>query len=320
MRIYRSLEQARASVGPCVVSIGNFDGCHLGHQSVFRAVAALAAERGLETAVLTFDPHPAKLVTPERAPKLLSTLEQRCGWMAECGIGQVLILPFTAEVAALHPAQFADRILADGLKARAVMVGDNFRFGKGQAGDIETLKILGARYGFDTHSLQPVSYRGVTVSSTEIRKLIQAGEVGLAGRLLGRFYGLAGRVVKGHGIGSRQTVPTLNLAAEAEVLPGTGVYVTRTSEPEGGRCWESITNIGYRPTFEGDSLTIETFLLSAIEGETPERIEVAFTHRLREERKFQSPELLKAQILSDVERARAWHRRYNRKPHAKFAN
>lgn len=316
MTIFRSLDEAQAALRPCVLTIGNFDGCHLGHQSVFRAVARLAAERRLETAVLTFDPHPAKVVAPDKAPKLLSTLEQRCRWMAECGIGHVLILPFTRAVAALSPEQFADLILARALKARAVMVGENFRFGHRQAGDIETLRALGPAYGFDAHPLDPVTHRGIIVSSTEIRRRIQLGDVGRAGRLLGRFYSIAGGVVPGHGIGSRQTVPTLNLAAEAEVLPATGVYVTRTAERDGsGRHWPSITNVGHRPTFGGNELSIETYLLAPLDGGTPEKIEVEFTHRLRDERKFDSPEQLKAQILADVARAQVWHGRYNKNPH-----
>lgn len=147
------------------------------------------------------------------------------------------------------------------------------------------------------------------ISSSAVRRLITSGNVSHAARLLGRFHAIEGEVVKGHGIGSRQTVPTLNLATDAEVLPANGVYVSRTYDLDQDRTWPSITNIGFRPTFGGESLAIETFLLTPLSGETPARIRVAVTRRLRDERKFESPEALKTQILLDVKRAQSWHRR-----------
>jgi riboflavin kinase/FMN adenylyltransferase len=190
-----------------------------------------------------------------------------------------------------------------------VLVGDNFRFGHLHAGDTRLLERLGTEHGFCVEVIPAVRMRGRVVSSSEVRRLIGEGNVALAGRMLGRCHAVAGPVVRGHGIGSKQTVPTLNLAPAAEVLPANGVYITRTTDTEGGRSWPSVTNVGYRPTFGGDALAIETFLLEPLEGAGPRAIRVEFLKRLREEVKFDSPAELKAQILRDVGRANAYFRR-----------
>lgn len=309
MQVFRSLDEARGRFGPCAVTIGNFDGTHIGHQELFREVTLLANVHRWAPAVLTFDPHPARIVAPERAPKRLSTHEERVAVMRECGIDRVLILPFDAALSAVKPDAFVREILAGALGTKAVVVGDNFRFGHKHAGNIHLLADLGREFGFATHIEPAIRFRGVVVSSTEVRNAITSGRAGFAARLLGRPYALSGSVVSGHGIGSKQTVPTLNLAAENEVLPASGVYITRTRDLDSERRWNSITNIGMRPTFGGDALTIETFLLSPFDGATPARIAVEVLRRVREERKFESPEALKAQIFRDVARANAYHRR-----------
>jgi riboflavin kinase/FMN adenylyltransferase len=195
---------------------------------------------------------------------------------------------------------------------RAVFLGADFRFGHRAAGGVALLRTMGAELGFAVETVEPVKRRGLIVSSTEIRRRIIRGQVAAAARLLGRFYSLEGRVVPGEGVGTRQTVPTLNMETDNEVLPGRGVYVTRTTDCDMTRCWPSITNVGYRPTFGGDRLTIETFLLSGLDDRTPARIRVEFTHHLRDERRFDSPEELKAQIMRDVARAQTWHRRFGK--------
>jgi riboflavin kinase/FMN adenylyltransferase len=278
-----------------------------------RRVVELANEHGWKPSVLTFDPHPTKIVAPERAPRLLTTTEQRTRYMADEGIHQILVLPFTQELSRLTPEQFVSRILHDQLGARAVLVGDNFRFGHRHSGDVLTLHDLGKRYGFMTEIVHAIRLRGCSVSSSEARRRIGAGDVASAARLLGRPYGLEGEVVPGHGVGKKQTVPTLNLATSAEILPRTGVYVTSTQDLDSERRWDSVTNVGYRPTFGGDEgLTIETFLLSEYDGIEPRRIRADFLHRLRDERKFETPEALKVQIMRDVRRALAWYRRARR--------
>src|SRR5665213_1894333 len=227
---------------------------------------AAAAEKGLAPAVLTFDPHPASIVAPQRAARLLTTQAERCSILARQGIEYVLALPFTREMAHWTPEQFVERVLVKALRARVVIVGSNFLFGHDQAGDTKVLAELGRRFGFETRVITPVKRRGRTVSSSEIRRAVESGKVSLAARLLGRPYATAGVVVPGHGIGSKQTVPTLNLRTHAQVLPATGVYITRTFDEESPRRWNSITNIGYRPTFESTDpqLTIETFLLDPL--------------------------------------------------------
>jgi riboflavin kinase/FMN adenylyltransferase len=305
VRVARSLEEARGA-GPTAVAIGVFDGVHVGHQELLRRTRETAAELGVTPAVLTFDPHPACVVAPERAPRLLYSVEERCALLAEQGVELVLVLPFSEAIAAMPPEEFAASILKATLDARAVLVGENFRFGCARSGNAATLAAL----GFDTRPLPAVVCRGRMVSSSEIRRLIECGDVSRAGRMLGRCYALSGKVVSGHGIGSRQTVPTLNLDTSAEVLPAHGVYITRTTDTAANRRWKSITNVGVRPTFgDGHALSIETFLLDPLTPPPPERIRLEFLRRVREERKFDSPEALKAQILRDVATAKTFFRR-----------
>jgi riboflavin kinase/FMN adenylyltransferase len=310
MKVYRSLEEVPRDFGPSALTIGNFDGVHYGHRRILRRVKEVAEERGWRASVLTFDPHPTRLVAPQRTPPLLTSPEQRASLMEEEGVEQVVILPFTWEVARLTPEEFARQLLVDALGARAVLVGDNFRFGKAQAGNVMVLEELGRQLGFTTEIVAAVGCRRRVVSSSAIRDAIRAGEVAWAGRLLQHAYGLEGEVVSGRGVGSKQTVPTLNLATRGEVIPANGVYVTRTRELGGARKWNSITNVGYRPTFGASGeLTIETFLLDAFDGETPRRIRVDFLARVRDERQFASPEELRAQILRDVKVAGSYFRR-----------
>jgi riboflavin kinase/FMN adenylyltransferase len=309
MKIARRLEDA-AEFAPSAVTIGNFDGVHAGHRHLFQEVVCAARESGARATVLTFDPHPARVVAPQRAPRLLTSVEDRCALMAQCGIEQVLILPFDAELARWSPEDFVRRVLVETLGARVILVGDNFRFGHKQSGDTELLAALGARFGFATQVAGAVRMRGRVVSSSEVRRLVESGDVGMACRFLLRPYALVGDVVHGHGVGSRQVVPTLNLRVAGEVLPRRGVYITRTRDLDSARAWQSITNIGHRPTFGGDGeLSIETFLLSPFDGETPARIRLEFLRRVREEKKFESAEALKAQVMRDVSRARAYFRR-----------
>jgi riboflavin kinase/FMN adenylyltransferase len=310
MRVYRSLDEVPADFGPSALTIGNFDGVHFGHRRILRRLKAIAEEHGWKASVLTFDPHPTRVVAPDRAPHLMTTPERRCELMQEEGIEQVLILPFTRELAMLTPEEFVVQLIVGRLGARAVLVGDNFRFGHRQAGNIRVLAELGQRLGFKTEIVPAITCRGRVVSSSGIRELILAGRVSLAGRLLQHPYGVEGDVVSGRGVGSKQTVPTLNLATRAELIPARGVYVTRTRDLDAPRQWNSITNIGYRPTFgQSEALSIETFLLQPLEGETPRRICVEFLWRVRDERKFDTPEALKAQILKDVGVAQRYFRR-----------
>lgn len=312
MRAFRSTSEIPADFGPSVLAIGNFDGVHAGHRQILRRVGVIARERGLTPAVLTFDPHPARVLAPARAPKLITTIAQRLRRMESEGVEAAMLLPFSRELAQLSPEEFVRTVLFDQLHAKVAIVGDDFRFGHKQTGDIDTLRALGERFGFEVESAGAIARRGERISSTSVRRLVEAGKVSRACRMLGEPFALEGQVVKGKGIGSKQTVPTLNLAAENELMPATGIYVTRTRDLSDGRRWNSVTSVGYNPTFEGHDLTCETFLLDEFDGRTPERIEVSFLRYIRDERKFDSAELLRAQIMNDVDVAKRVHIRAGR--------
>lgn len=309
MRFFRSTAEVPPDFGPSIVTIGNFDGVHVAHRQIMRRVVALGRERNCAATVLTFDPHPASILAPERAPKLLMTFDQRLRAMQSEGIEAVFAIPFSLEFARLTPQEFVNQILAQVLRARVVLVGEDFRFGYKQAGNLDTLRDLGLQFGFTLEPIPAIVRRGARISSTRIRQLISEGAVSRACRMLGAPFALEGPIVKGQGIGSKQTVPTLNMAPRNEVLPKTGVYVTRTLDLKTRSRWNSITNVGYRPTFEGHELTVETFLLDPPGDAAPEEIEVSFLARVRDEHKFASPEALKSQILRDVAVARRLHRR-----------
>ncbi len=309
MRAFRLLTEVPGDFGPSVLAIGNFDGVHAGHRVILRRVAAIARERGLTPAVLTFDPHPARVLAPERAPKLISTIAQRLRRMESEGVDAAMLLAFSREMASLSPEEFARTVLVEKLRARVVIIGEDFRFGYRQSGDLATMRLLGEKLGFEVESAGTIQRRGARISSTAVRTLVEVGQMSKACRMLGGPFALEGAVVKGHGIGRKQTVPTLNLAPENELLPPVGVYVTETWDEEPRRRWRSITNVGYRPTFDGQGLSVETFLLDPFDGETPERIEVSFLRFVREERKFETPELLRAQIMRDVAVANRVHGR-----------
>ena len=300
MKIYHSLDEVPTDFGPSALTIGNFDGVHFGHRRILKRLVALAQERGWKPSVLTFDPHPTRIVAPERSPRLLTSPEQRAALMREEGIEQVLILPFTPEVAGLTPEEFARQLLVGRLGARAVLVGENFRFGHKQAGNARMLLLLGAERGFDVVILPPVIHKGEVVSSTIIRREIACGDVAHAARLLGRPFVLSGKVVSGTGTGRRFLFPTLNLAPEQELLPARGVYVTRTLIEGETRTRRSVTNVGVRPTFNGSTLSVETHVIESLGEATRGRIEVHFWKRLREEKKFNGPEELRAQIAQDI--------------------
>ncbi|MGH9741117.1 MAG: bifunctional riboflavin kinase/FAD synthetase [Candidatus Acidiferrum sp.] len=294
------------------LAIGNFDGIHLGHQAILRACIARARDLQAVSTVLTFDPTPQKVLRPESAPLRISTTGQRLDCFAALGVNAAVVLPFTHELAKLSPQQFVYQILIRDLHVRAVFVGENFRFGHKQSGDVSLLIQLGAERGFAVVVLPPVIYKREIVSSTIIRREVASGDVAHAARLLGRPFVLTGRIVPGTGTGRRFTFPTLNLAPEQELLPARGVYITRTLLEGESRTRRSVTNIGVRPTFNGSALSIETHILEPIPEITPARIDLHFWKRLREEKKFSGPEELRAQIARDISTANQFFDRLRR--------
>jgi len=291
-----------------VVSIGNFDGMHLGHQKILRAVVDRARAQQSVATVITFDPHPLKVLRPALAPSLVCTLAQRLAGFASMGIEAALVLRFDAALSARTPEEFVREFLAGELRAKALLIGDNFRFGHKQAGNATVLQEMGARLGFTVEIIPPVVSNGEVVSSTAVRRAVGEGRVADATRLLGQPFALTGEIRRGEGRGSTILFPTLNLAPEQELLPKTGVYVTETLVNGRERVYRSATNVGFRPTFNGTHLSVESHLFGFVEWLTEGRLEVRFRERLREERKFSGPEELRSQIALDLERAREFFR------------
>jgi riboflavin kinase/FMN adenylyltransferase len=283
-----------------VLAIGNFDGIHLGHQTILQEAINRAAKSGAVATALTFEPAPLKVLRPEAAPKRLSTNEQRLEWFRAVGVEATVVMPFTLELSKLSPQEFVEKILVNELQVRALLVGENFRFGHKQAGDAQLLRELGKVHGFDVASIPPIMAHSEIVSSTVIRREIAEGEVTQAGRLLGRPFVLTGSIVSGTGTGSKFTFPTLNLRADQELLPAGGVYITRTLLQGESKSRRSVTNIGVRPTFNGTALSIETHLLDFFGTVSAKRIELRFWKRLRSEKKFSGPDELRAQIAKDI--------------------
>jgi riboflavin kinase/FMN adenylyltransferase len=295
-----------------VLAIGNFDGIHLGHQAILRAAVQRAAKTGDVSTALTFDPSPRRVLRPESAPLRVSTNAQRMDWFGTVGLEAAVVLPFTLDLARLSPEQFVEQILVHGLHVRAVLVGENFRFGHKQGGDVALLRELGTRHGFGVEIIPPVALEGEIVSSTAIRREIASGKVTHAARLLGRPFALTGEIVSGTGTGRRFTFPTLNLKPDQELLPARGVYVTRTLFEGETKSRRSVTNVGMRPTFNGGSLSVETHLLDFSGEVAAKRMEVRFWKRLREEKKFTGPEELRAQIARDIAAANKFFTRLRR--------
>ena len=284
------------------LTIGNFDGVHIAHQKLLRQVVEEGRARDAVAIAVTFEPHPIKLLAPEHAPKVLTPLERKAQLIERLGVDLLVVLPFTKELARLSPLQFVRDILTGCLRATTVLVGPNFRFGYRQSGDIEVLRSIARREGFQVEVLPEVDLRGERVSSTRIRELLSAGRVQIATRLLGRPFSNYGPIVSGLGVGHRHTVPTLNLAPVEEQLPKIGVYVTRTRLENTAH--DSVTNVGHKPTF-GDNhrLTVETYLLNFAGGVEQTDMEIEYLYRLRDEMKFQNPAILKAQIQDDARRS-----------------
>lgn len=317
MKIYRSLFELPAPMAPTVAAIGNFDGVHRGHQEVIGRVLERARGLSAQAIAVTFDPHPMAVLHPERAPKLITPMPQRLRLLEETGLDATVVLPFTREFSLQSAREFAEGVLCRALRVAEVHEGDTFRFGHDAAAGIAELRELGRELGFGVISHGALRVRGVPVSSSEVRKRIAAGQLGMARALLGRTFSVDSTAARGRGVGTKLTTPTINLAPYSELLPPHGVYVTRVRLGEGaGALWlDAVTNAGVRPTFDGAGFAVESHLLDGppaaeITDMTP--VEVCFLMRLREERRFPSPEALRAQIARDVQRAREYFRRSER--------
>jgi riboflavin kinase / FMN adenylyltransferase len=284
------------------VTVGNFDGLHLGHQKILRSVRERARATGQRAAVITFDPHPMRVLRPDRAPLMIQTLSQRLAGFEQMELDAALVLRFDRALSVVSADEFIERILVAGLRAGAILVGANFRFGHRGAGDVRLLSEFGKREGFDVEIVSPVEIGGHIVSSTAIRGAVASGDVAGAIPLLGRAFSLTGEIRAGAGRGRTILFPTLNIAPEQELLPKLGVYATESIVD--GKLYSSVTNVGTRPTFNGAGVTVESHLFGFSENLAGGTMEVRFHERIRDEQKFSGPDTLRAQIARDIETAR----------------
>jgi riboflavin kinase/FMN adenylyltransferase len=294
--------------------MGNFDGIHRGHQEIFRTLKREAEEEGGTPLVITFFPHPLKVLFPDRAPKLITSLEDRIELIEACGIHHVLCLPFTEAFATWDPERFVRDILIEKIGTKKVLVGEDFRFGKNRAGDITFLQEKGEPYGYTVQKIHPVEVDGLEVSSTRIRQFIQNGHIRESTAMLGRPYSISGKVVSGERRGKTLGFPTANLATEAELLPPNGVYAVWVNP--GGDRRPSVASLGIKPTFSGTQFTIEAHVFDFDEDIYGRPLKMEFVEWLRAERSFPNAQALVEQIHLDAKQARqileersaeAWH-------------
>jgi riboflavin kinase / FMN adenylyltransferase len=306
MQVFYKLEDIPAAFGPSLVSVGNFDGMHRAHANVLGEIVRRAKPSGGQAVAVTFEPHPARILRPDSGLKLLTPLPEKLRLLESTGIDAVLILPFGRDLSLMTPRQFAERILKKKLHAREVHEGYNFHFGHKAAGDVNVLAQLGQEMGFEVKVYPEQTLRGEPVSSSHIRKVIGEGRVSRARHLLARPFCILGAPGRGRGLGSKYTVPTINLARYEELVPKDGVYITCTRVD--AEQFDSVTNVGNRPTFGTDSFAVETHLLNfhPIELTPQSEVEICFLDRIRDEIKFPSVEALREQIAIDVKKARRY--------------
>ncbi|HET6518480.1 MAG TPA: bifunctional riboflavin kinase/FAD synthetase [Geminicoccaceae bacterium] len=310
MRVHRSYRGLPPEARGAVVAIGNFDGVHRGHRAVVGAAGERAARLGARLGVVTFEPHPREVLTPEAAPARLTPLRAKALLLGRLGVAELFVLPFTAALMRKSPEAFVGEVLVAGLGARHVVVGDDFRFGHRRAGDVALLETLGFRHGFGVTGMAPVAWRGETCSSSRIREALAAGEVADAAELLGHPHAVEGRVVRGDGRGRTLGFPTANVRPghPRALLPATGIYAVRAGlvrRGGDGPAWlDGAASLGWNPTFEARELRLEVHLFDFVGDLYGQRLCVTFVARLRGERRFDDVDDLRRQIEQDCRRAR----------------
>jgi riboflavin kinase/FMN adenylyltransferase len=303
MRIIRGVKNCCEKFSHPVLTLGNFDGVHLGHQAIFRKVVERAKEAKGTAIAFTFEPHPLKVLAPDRSPRLLNTFHGKMKLMECAGIQVVVCADFDREFAEQNPEEFARRVLVEGLDVREVYVGYDYAFGKGREGSIASLKAMGEQYGFVVGVVDAVQVNGTAVSSSRVRDVVTEGRVEEAPKYLGRFYAIEGNVVHGASRGHTLGFPTANIQTVNELLPAFGVYAVRAHL--GGRTVAGAASIGVRPTFGDGPVSIEVFLFDFDGDLYGKHVEVEFIKRLRGERKFPDADELVSQMHRDVEEARS---------------
>ena len=309
MQVFRHWNDIPADFGPTLVSVGNFDGVHRAHRRVLDEIITRARHRNAKSVAVSFEPHPMRILRPDFGLKLITPTPEKLRLLQETGVDAALLLPFTRDLSLMSPREFAEQILRDRLHAVEVHEGYNFHFGHKASGDVSLLTKLGRELGFEVVAYPELRVRAETVSSTRVRELIAAGNVRRARALLARPFSILSTAGRGRGYGAKYTVPTINLSRYEELVPRDGVYITRTRVGE--ECFDSVTNVGNRPTFGTESFAIETHLLNfhplELTAETP--IELWFLSRLRDEMKFPSVQDLRDQIARDVKKAHRYFRK-----------
>jgi riboflavin kinase / FMN adenylyltransferase len=306
MRTFRSLEEVPADFGSTIVSVGNFDGVHCGHQQVLKEVVRRARESNGKAVALTFQPHPLRILRPDVAPRLITPLPVKERLLAQRGLDALIIIPFTRDFSMTSAEDFARNVLAGKLHAIEVHEGENFHFGHQAQGTSARLQEIGRELGFAVKRYPVMMLRGSPVSSSHIRGLLAAGKVNDARRLLGRAFSITASPGRGRGYGHKYTVPTINLSHYDELVPGDGVYFTRTRVAD--TVFDSVTNVGTRPTFGEETFAVETHLLDfhPLEITAQTEIEIWFLRWRRPEIKFPTVDALRAQISQDVRRAQRY--------------
>lgn len=288
-----------------IATVGNFDGVHVGHQAIIRRVVTLASELSVLSVAVTFDPVPKKVLQPETAPPLIETLEQRLEHLEALGLDHTIVVRFDQNFANHSPEEFVTKYLVGVLRVRGVVVGQNFSFGHEKRGNLGLLKQLGAEHDFITEGIPEVRIGNQRISSTLIRELIKAGQMEDVRTYMGRPFALQGTIVPGEKLGGTIGIPTANLKVDNEIVPATGVYVTRTLLPD-GKDIPSVTNVGFRPTVGGKTLTVEAHLLGYSGDLYGQKIQLQFFQKLREEMRFKSLDELKSKIHSDIQQAETY--------------
>ncbi len=303
MKIFRHIDEPGLAISGTVATMGNFDGIHLGHQILVRNTVEESRRLGYPSTVLTFEPHPLKILAPERAPLLILSYEDKMDLLEGIGVDIVVAQRFDRDFASIAADDFVRRFLVDRLKVRKLWVGRDLRFGQGRKGGTEDLLRLAPGAGFEVSVLDPILLDGVRISSTRIRQLVEAGRVDEVRPMLGRYHFVSGRVVTGHRRGQTLGFPTANIAAQTEVVPLNGIYATLIQLKS--KQWLSVSSVGVNPTFGGGSRTVESFILDFEGNLYGEGVKLSFVQRIRDEKNFVRVEDLIAEMHEDVKRAEA---------------
>jgi len=302
MRVVTVTEETEISIAESALTIGNFDGVHRGHAEIFRHLIDRGARFGLPTVVVTFEPHPLAVLSPENAPALITTFWQKVELIEQAGVDYLGVIPFTHQFSRMSAEDFVRSVLCDVFGMRHMIIGHDYAFGRDRLGNYDTLTELGCACNFSIEDLDPVGEHGVVYSSSLVRRLIVNGEMQEAAAVLGRLYSISGRVVHGRELGTKLGFPTVNIAADNELIPADGVYAVLVAAE--GRLLMGACNIGQNPTFNGSLRTIEVYLLDYSGHLYDQTLVVGFVQKLRDEQKFSDPEALVRQITKDIDTVR----------------